>query len=927
MEYEIITYGGVAILEKLFIAISALVGSNGSLFYAFVKMGISIGFLWSISKAFFRGSAEAFFGKYFFPLLLVISILYLPCVKVTIRDATELGIRERQKPIATVSNVPFILGFLANFVNKIGYGLTVAIENIMHSPNDPLYNKTGRIFGAETSLESRSYIITNGDLAKNMKRFVSKCVVNDIQMRRYTLDDLQKSTDLYQFLLKNTSRVLGMKFSPLNPNAKSTINSAVKDSIDNYPTALKEEAQFKSCKEVLEEIKPYLEKEQDYYLKHSVLGNIDTTYKALTNLSKQSKELINQQLMIHAINDTTDPVFSFAKYRAEQQQRDTYHLIGAMAGKSLLVIRIIFEALIYCSFIFILPMFFFPGAFRILNTWIQMIIWIQLWPPFYAILNYIMQIISQNRANSIFNNLNASNTGLSIFTSVGIENLNADMFALAGYLSASIPFISYVLVKGGVSSFVHLAGSIMTPIHSAAGAAATEKVTGNYSYGNISQGNLNYGNVTSLQKNLSPSLSTGYATLSTGSSSISYNDGEAYIQQKVSSLRSNVSLDDMLQNSLQKNKQSTESELESIQRQYTESSQEHMRASSSLITHQAQTINRNDSYSKTMDQSEQASYHEIINKAHEYGQSHGIDDSSAIEGVIGAGVNFLAKAEINTRSSAIARDSTNELSRIASSEDFQTNLQNVLRYAENSTFSSSDDEGTRLTKEVAKAKDHLMQVQASDQEIHQKMDQLSVAESFLTTNGAKISANLNQEFVRFGLKKFNNDAAHLESILNRNENDKEKQNLYASFQKEYIEPELQRIISQQNFKDNFSTPKEMLTTQFNAKSAWIENHLSNKKREIFFEHDSLLKNQEKLAEKGSIRKEGDSLKEEYARSKEKINFAEKKDLLKLQEQEMLNRYQKVKEESIIEKLQESKQFLEDKSKGLISGMLNKIKRK
>ncbi len=822
MGFHITTYGGLTILEKIFQSIAMLTkNSSGSLLPPMIMIGMGVGFFWAVTRAFFTSNIEHVLGKYFFPVLIMTFVLFLPTASVHIVDVTKVGQDAQLGKYAKVDNVPYILAFFAQSISSLGYKLTTALEKAMHVPNDLSYNQTGQLFGAETSLEASQYVITNADLAKNMRKFVNQCVVYDLQMGRYNLEDLQKTNNIYHFLENHTSKVLGMNFIPINKG---------KNDITESDTKLKNNSFFCSCKRSLEEMHPFFINERDYYLKHSILKNLPITFKALTNLHKDSENLIGQQLMIQALSESDHPVANFAKTRASVQQRETYHLVGSLAAKSLVVLRNVFEALIYVSFIFIIPMLFLPMGFKLLNTWVQMVLWIQLWPPFYAVLNYIMQIIAQNRAGNII----MGHDGLNIFTSVGIENLHADMLALAGYLSASIPFISYSLIKGGVSSFVHLATSMMTPAHSAASSAAIEKITGNYSYANASYGNMNYGNSSLLQRNLAPSFSGGYHSESSLDGTSVYGGSEAYFQQRSSGLRTSMFSDETIQDSLQQSKQESQSLVNTNQSLRLEGLQEHARSLSAVSHHVAQNANYSKVLSQSGEYSMQDSSRYFENLSEEFSNQHGLSKSSTTDFFykMGANASLGLKiplteigANLHTEGghshhwSKSFNESANEMNKVAQGEEFQKHFQNMERFSQAKNYNITDDEGNRLAQEHSNSKEKLFTYQSSYLDALSSLDQISKTESYVKTNSAAIKSNLTHDFIGWASEKYQNEGGFekVKSILSKNEMDLGKRELFQEFNAEIMPARLKNLYQPSS-----------LNTKYEKNSGWIKEIIGHK---------------------------------------------------------------------------------------------------
>ncbi|MZQ72606.1 conjugal transfer protein TraG N-terminal domain-containing protein, partial [Escherichia coli] len=116
----------------------------------------------------------------------------------------------------------------------------------------------------------------------------------------------------------------------------------------------------------------------------------------------------------------------------------------------------------------------------VLKGYVFALMWLQTWPLLYAILNSAMTFYAkQNGAPVVLSEVSQ------------IQLKYSDLASTAGYLSAMIPPLSWMMVRGlgaGFSSvYSHFASSSITPTASAAGSV----VDGNYSYGNMQTNNVN----------------------------------------------------------------------------------------------------------------------------------------------------------------------------------------------------------------------------------------------------------------------------------------------------------------------------------------------------------------------------------------------------------------------------------------------------
>ena len=361
-----------------------------------------------------------------------------------------------------------------------------------------------------------------------------------------------------------------------------------------------------------------------------IFKNLNLTFQALTKVQKNNEELIGQQLVMNLLRNEFNGG-KFAVNRAREQQKNTYQVMGALASGSLVTMRAVLEALIYASFIFVFPLALLPGGFKFIFNWAWLTIWIQLWPPFYAILNYIMQSVAQGYSTAVFQGLSEAQKGLSLFTSTGLKNMYDDIFALEGYLSASVPFITYAILKGCMSSFVQLTGSAIHIAQNSASSAAAEQASGNYSFGNTSFGQISYENTTGFQNNMAPSLSSGYFADNQGSSSTIYGGSEIILNEGTSNLRTSLFSDNAISQSFQKQLQHAQSSVETAQKGFTESLSTHVRNTSDLTEHLANSQNYNESISSREAYDVQESARSVMSMAENWGKQYGFNTRESLD--------------------------------------------------------------------------------------------------------------------------------------------------------------------------------------------------------------------------------------------------------------------------------------------------------
>ncbi|MBT4936373.1 hypothetical protein HON22_00485, partial [Candidatus Peregrinibacteria bacterium] len=636
----------------------------------------------------------------------------------------------------------------------------LAIEDIMHSPDDPEYANAGMIFGAETFLDFSRYVVTDATLEKNMSKFANQCVLYDLALGRYTINDLKRSTDILSFLGDRTSKQRLISYCDSG------------ESVD--PLRQGEKCSYCSCKDAVAKMKGLFGKEAYLYKSHDVLKHLPFTFQALTNINMENQDVIKQQLVMNSLQKEYGKGSQFANSRAYLQQRSILQTTGALAGKNLLAMRCVFEALVYASFIFILPLMALPGGFSFLKKWMGLVVWLQMWPPFYVILNYISKIKAQGDASSIFLGLSGMQKGLSLFTSAGLLNLQADIAAFSGYLSISIPFISYAILSGGVSSFIHLAGSMMGPAHTAASAAAAEQATGNYSFGNVnldnqSAENISIGNTGMMQRNMSPSLSSGYVQENDGRFSRTYTSGQTISRQNTSSFVSGISIEEQLSKSINKTHSDAVSLSKNTQNAYSESLSSLSKNGAGYVEHLSKGENYNSSVSEGSRNEIQESARYIQNQGHNISQQTGVDERTSMGLLFKAGLGGDLKGvslvgDVSGNTSSSYNEAWSMAKQAVKSEDFQKSFQAVSHAGTQRAFSSLNDEGKRFSQDFSSSLDEARQAQHSYQEAISSQNTASLFKSVAQDNRASLKNDFTQDCFDFATQHYGS-RSRAESVL------------------------------------------------------------------------------------------------------------------------------------------------------------------
>jgi conjugal transfer mating pair stabilization protein TraG len=779
MEILVVTYGAGEILDTTFNAIAALMNAkSGSLYQPLVRFSLILGLMWALVTMIY-GNHSQLLTSWFIPFNLILYLFFIPTCTVIIHDPIT---NNRYK----VDNVPWGLGSVAGLVSQIGDRVTREIEKTFSLPDDLKYHKTGAVMASNLIANAHNFQITDADLNETMRSFVNQCVVYDALMgQKYTLEELRSSGDIWGMVSKNASPARAFVFKAPGKGQRPEILTCAQGVARLKPyleTNVENAFQFferkifskDAAKPVTTPLAAGANAEAPAPANSSKLGQQLKSYlpgamNYMTNMSNTANEYMMQQMMIHSVVDGIEAQSTalgnapnFAVRRAYLHQRANEENIAGVAAQKLIAMKNVMEALIYVAFIFLLPLAILPMGWRYLGKWVGLVMWIQLWPPLYAVLNFIMNISVRAKGMGL---VAPDGTGITITNSVGFSNLHADMAAQAGFMSLAVGSLAYALVKGGAGSFVHLASHMAGPATSASARASEDMMSGNYSFGNVSQGTMQANNATFGQQNFSTAYSSGSFAQNDGVVSRTTSaDGSHIVNVANSSLRSNLNMAESMTNSYTEQATQAHQAAESQLVASAKSQADHNRQVMDLSSQQSKQVSGSESFSTGMTASQNESFSNLSALNDRFAKERGISNetasqilanaSVAVEAgvgfqVFGTGATTKANASILGQVSGSATDREN----FSAAQDFvkQNNFQEALNKAsqasQDSRFSESSDDAKRFSSSIGASLEKSNQYREEATANLQKSDSYSKMASWTKQNSGSINASLNQDYV------------------------------------------------------------------------------------------------------------------------------------------------------------------------------------
>lgn len=480
--------GGGEYMMQVFNGVAALIGSDtwDSMF----RIVLSISAV-SVLISFMKAHDPKELIKFTAMIVLVSSVLLVPKRTVQIIDRTN------PTGVYLVDNVPLGLAAPAKFITSIGTGLTELYDMIFHTPDSLTYSKTGMLFGANLVGNLSDAMMVDGDLAELMGLYTKNCVIGDILINhKYSFQELMSSRDPYTLIFQKPSPLRGI-IVPYGNTAAVGVNGVAQSG-------------FWTCADIAKHVlMPKLNidtqtggKTWNYMVKQIFGGRPDAnvlysnmmgdSYNFYYQGSETASQLMRNSVVMNALKNgisaysaqsgDTASLVNLASTSSYNKMRLSWATSSQVAVSFVPILNTILLSLVIALFpIFILLAVIHSLSVKMLFNYIMSIIYLQSWPPMFAILNYATSFYLRGKTGGLDFNL---------ANQASIQQMHSDIGLIAGWLSISIPFIAVAIVRGLGPAIAQAGNYLGTAINSSATATSSQAADGNWSFNNMQSGNV-----------------------------------------------------------------------------------------------------------------------------------------------------------------------------------------------------------------------------------------------------------------------------------------------------------------------------------------------------------------------------------------------------------------------------------------------------
>ena len=787
MEYAIYSFGGGEILWQVLNGLALVFKSNNNYFTPVAKIAMVVGGLWAANKSLLNGQISLFAKDWFIPTFFLITLFFAPKSSVMIIDKVN-----PRSVVMKVDHVPAGVALIASTASTISMHLTELLEEKL-TPLDAdvgRYSKSGPMFAAHMLAASRDIRAIDANTRQNLKDFMNQCylwpfILTNLAPGRA---EAEKASNILEFVAKHAHPALGMYWREADGNAK-----------------------FMYCKQCVAKVKTAvnLESRNGLAMLSSQLwgGSENKTTQLKMNRKlhsymrdgwqfigaggKSVYDLVGQQMLINAYREGLDDkreslqlsrinpkLISYSATRGSEQQNTGFLVSGAMAAKYLPSLQSVFFALLLIAFLLILPMSLLPGGLSFVSIWVKMVIWVQSWPVFFAILNAIglMWLSKSGQAELL-----RGGEGLNILTQNGLSDAAWDSYCIVQNLFLTVPLLSWSILSKGGLALVSMAERMTPALGRALGPAIVDNTP---SFDTQSFHNRTVGSMQLAQQQLAPATYAG-SLVDDGRQMVrTATTGEQAITQHMSSLKTNIATSDNLETMYSQQAANEQQVQQHLSEQLSNTQTEVLSQSSDLIESWSQGSIYGSQYSETQNQAIQHSADKVMTALEHINQTESVSDGAsfgysgsagvstsklALVGKVLDGLGFKMDANAVGQSRAERQDMMNKLQQYEVSQRDLDNISQGLQAVASNQASYNNDYTSREADNwrgaIDQAQTYSKQLSASKN----KSQRYSQMASSMQRLSASLNTNINDDVLAVAANsRFAGDKASASSWAREN---------------------------------------------------------------------------------------------------------------------------------------------------------------
>jgi len=481
MSVEVITSGGGQYIVNVLNAVAAWTGGGG--FRSMLQVVMVMGLGYSLLVMAFSLNWRVLFN-WFLSATAMYLCMIVPTATVVVSDTVNPTVGN-----GAVANVPIGLAVVASFSSQVNNWLTKTAESVFTMPASLTYSAGGMIYPTRLNDLTKQFTILGPIMKANVVAYLQQCTFYDILLAQgNTIRTMAYSNDLLAAIGPG-SPARSVAWIPGGGGPASIIScqAAYQNIVQAYP-----DMGNNRINDIAPSFYPNLPAASAATQLKNDLPTMAQAYYGGTSMSAQM--IFQQRSLVNAFMEARANFGSgggdtFAALHADVQAQNSYISAARQAMTWVPVLNLVLTITFYAMFPVVFPLFLFPQTGpALLKGYLTGFFYLASWGPIYAVLHMFITQYSAAQLSALAPN------GMTMATMAGIDAVDQNMETLAGYLL--------------MLSIASNTTSMLAPAMQAAEAAAVERTTGNYAYGNSQ-----FQNVTGHQVNTAPTWNVAASSI------------------------------------------------------------------------------------------------------------------------------------------------------------------------------------------------------------------------------------------------------------------------------------------------------------------------------------------------------------------------------------------------------------------------------
>lgn len=384
-----------------------------------------------------------------------------------------------------VGNIPEVLAWGFAFVNEIGTESTRIARTAFGSIDGTMVGETPSEFASYLTAVGKVMSVSLNDFTSNtgystdstlgdaVSVVMNQCILtpatageNSSKIRNtiFSTGDMIRTVDS---LIKNSTLIV-YKNPTILESSSTVIDTAVTIN-GNIPGNILAtfDSKLQSCGTIWENVRSRLDdlKESGAIECNGTLRNVlnPSSMKVLTGSNaipkSQAQEIaLNaavSNVVLNSSNNIMAGEMAFASGKSMAQFVNESMGTGYYMAQMLPYLQMGMRAVLYAFFPFVFVVVLLPGGLKILISYLQSLVWIELWSPTAAILDMFMELVAGTKFQEMYNN-----EGANMLNGIQTFSDTAMLASVAGYLYASVPALTWLILKGSGYMLGNISGAV-----------------------------------------------------------------------------------------------------------------------------------------------------------------------------------------------------------------------------------------------------------------------------------------------------------------------------------------------------------------------------------------------------------------------------------------------------------------------------------